>query len=37
VRRPPRGYHVSLCAKGRTLLRRTAGALWDLAPPTASL
>lgn len=37
VRRPPRGYHVSLCAKTRTLSRRTAGALWDLAPATASL
>jgi LysR family positive regulator for ilvC len=37
VRRPPRGYHVSLCAKSRTLSRRTAGALWELAPATASL
>jgi LysR family transcriptional regulator, positive regulator for ilvC len=37
VRRPPRGYHVSLCAKSRTLSRRTAGALWDLAPASASL
>lgn len=36
VRRPPRGYHVSLCAKSRTLSRRTAGALWELAPATAS-
>jgi LysR family positive regulator for ilvC len=35
VRRPPRGYHVSLCAKGRTLSRRTVGALWELAPGTA--
>jgi LysR family positive regulator for ilvC len=37
VRRPPRGYHVSLCAKNHTLSRRTAGALWELAPATASL
>jgi LysR family positive regulator for ilvC len=37
VRRPPRGYHVSLCAKSRTLSRRTAAALWELAPATASL
>jgi len=37
VRRPPRGYHVSLCAKTRTLSRRTAGTLWELAPGTASL
>jgi LysR family positive regulator for ilvC len=36
VKRPPRGYHVSLCAKARTLSRRTAGALWELAPATAS-
>lgn len=36
VRRPPRGYHVSLCAKSRTLARRTAAALWELAPATAS-
>lgn len=35
VRRPPRGYHVSLCAKSRTLSRRTAGGLWELAPGTA--
>jgi LysR family transcriptional regulator, positive regulator for ilvC len=35
VRRPPRGYHVSLCAKARTLSRRTAGALWELAPASA--
>ena len=32
VKSPPRGYHVSLCAKGSTLSRRTAAALWDLAP-----
>ncbi len=32
VKRPPRGYHVSLCAKDRTLSRRTAAVLWDLAP-----
>jgi len=37
VRRPPRGYHVSLAAKSRTLARRTAAALWELAPATASL
>ena len=37
IKRPPRGYHVSLCAKSRTLLRRTAAALWELAPATASL
>lgn len=37
VKRPPRGYHVSLCAKTRTLSRRTASALWDLAPATASV
>jgi LysR family positive regulator for ilvC len=37
VRRPPRGYHVSLCAKTRTLSRRTVAALWELAPATASL
>jgi LysR family positive regulator for ilvC len=37
LKRPPRGYHVSLCAKDRTLSRRTAAALWDLAPATASL
>ncbi|HVZ33364.1 MAG TPA: HTH-type transcriptional activator IlvY [Polyangiaceae bacterium] len=37
VRRPPRGYYVSLCAKNRTLSRRTAAALWELAPATASL
>ncbi len=37
VKRPPRGYHVSLCAKTRTLSRRTASALWGLAPATASV
>jgi LysR family positive regulator for ilvC len=37
VRRPPRGYHVSLCAKSRTLARRTAAVLWELAPATTSL
>src|SRR6478609_1325640 len=37
VRRPPRGYHVSLCAKSRTLARRTAAVLWELAPTAASL
>lgn len=37
VKRPPRGYHVSLCTKSRTLSRRTAGVLWELAPASASL
>jgi LysR family positive regulator for ilvC len=37
VKRPPPGYHVSLCAKDRTLSRRTAAALWALAPATASI
>lgn len=37
VKGPPRGYHVSLCAKTQTLRRRTAAALWELAPATASL
>jgi LysR family positive regulator for ilvC len=37
VRRPPRGYHVSLSAKNRTLSRRTAAVLWELAPSTTSL
>jgi LysR family positive regulator for ilvC len=37
VKRPPRGYHVSLCAKSRTLARRSAAVLWELAPSTASL
>jgi LysR family positive regulator for ilvC len=37
VARPPRGYHVSLCAKERTLTRRTAAALWELAPASASV
>jgi len=37
VVRPPRGYHVSLCAKERTLARRTAAALWELAPSSASV
>jgi LysR family positive regulator for ilvC len=37
VKRPPAGYHVSLCAKKRTLSRRTAGALWELAPAATSL
>jgi LysR family positive regulator for ilvC len=36
VKRPPRGYHVSLCAKSRTLSRRTAAALWELAPAARS-
>jgi LysR family positive regulator for ilvC len=37
VKRPPRGYHVSLCAKRHTLARRTAAVLWELAPAAASL
>jgi LysR family positive regulator for ilvC len=37
IKRPPRGYSVSLCAKARTLSRRTAAALWELAPSTASI
>jgi LysR family positive regulator for ilvC len=37
VKRPPQGYHVSLCTKGRTLSRHTAAVLWDLAPATASI
>jgi LysR family transcriptional regulator, positive regulator for ilvC len=36
VRDPPRGYHVALCAKARTLSRRTAAALWELAPASAT-
>lgn len=36
VARPPRGYHVSLCAKERTLARRTAAALWELAPSSGA-
>jgi LysR family positive regulator for ilvC len=34
---PPRGYHVSLCTKARTLARRSTAALWELAPASASL
>jgi LysR family positive regulator for ilvC len=37
VAKPPRGYHVALCAKSQTLIRRTAAVLWELAPATASL
>lgn len=37
VAKPPRGYHVALCAKNRTLARRTAAVLWELAPASASL
>jgi len=37
VAKPPRGYHVSLCAKSATLRRRTAAALWELGPTSASL
>jgi LysR family positive regulator for ilvC len=37
VARPPRGYYVSLCAKEKTLARRTTAALWELAPASASV
>jgi LysR family transcriptional regulator, positive regulator for ilvC len=37
VAKPPSGFHVSLCAKARTLTRRNAAALWELAPASASL
>jgi LysR family positive regulator for ilvC len=37
VARPPRGYHVSLCVKERSLTRRTVAALWELAPTSAAL
>ena len=37
IKKPPRGYHVSLCAKSRTLTRRTASALWELAPGSAGV
>jgi len=37
VSKPPSGYHVSLCAKNRTLTRRTAAVLWELAPAAAAL
>ena len=37
TKRPPRGYHVSLCGKNASLARRTVAALWELAPATASL
>lgn len=37
VKRPPPGYHVSLCAKPATLSRRTAAGLWELAPGAASV
>ena len=37
VKDAPPGYYVSLCAKSRTLVRRTAAVLWELAPATASL
>jgi LysR family positive regulator for ilvC len=37
VKSPPSGYHVSLCAKARSLSRRATAALWELAPATASL
>jgi len=36
IKRPPRGYHVSLCAKSGTLARRTAAVLWELAPAAAA-
>jgi LysR family positive regulator for ilvC len=37
VKAPPRGYHVSLCTKARSLSRRATAALWELAPASASL
>ncbi|MET0340024.1 MAG: HTH-type transcriptional activator IlvY [Polyangiales bacterium] len=37
LKNPPRGYHVSLCAKAHGLARRATAALWELAPGTASL
>jgi len=37
VARPPRGYHVSLCVKERSLTRRTVAALWELAPTSAAV
>lgn len=37
VPRAPAGYFVSLCAKPATLRRRTASALWELAPSSSSL
>jgi LysR family transcriptional regulator, positive regulator for ilvC len=33
----PRGFHVALCTKQRSLDRRTMAALWELAPSAASL
>ena len=37
VKSPPRGYHVALCTKARSLSRRAIAALWELAPAAASL
>lgn len=37
VKSPPRGYHVSLCTKARSLSRRATAALWELAPAAAAL
>jgi LysR family positive regulator for ilvC len=37
IKSPPRGYHVSLCAKTRTVTRRAVAALWELAPASASI
>lgn len=37
IKNPPRGYHVSLCAKARSLSRRATAALWELAPASATL
>jgi LysR family transcriptional regulator, positive regulator for ilvC len=37
IKSPPRGYHVSLCSKARSLSRRATAALWELAPASASL
>ena len=30
IKQPPRGYAVALCAKQRTLSRRTMAAFWEL-------
>jgi LysR family positive regulator for ilvC len=37
IKNPPRGYHVSLSAKARSLSRRATAALWELAPAAATL
>jgi LysR family transcriptional regulator, positive regulator for ilvC len=35
IKSPPRGYHVSLCSKARSLSRRATAALWELAPASS--